>query len=187
MSWSSNLLNLKLDDVPFNWISKRMTLKPFASQNNWIWNLTLKSSDSHTTWISCPLLEFQITWTLESQTNDWQSNRLKLEPIDNKSLDSQIKWQPNHLNPKSLESQSCWTASRLNLQSVGFQSNWISNQLNLKWTDNNNNINNNNTWISNQWRFTAVESQIVWILNRLNLKPNEMQNNWIWNQYWLSS
>ena len=120
--WVSKLrfLNFKSIESQIEWLASQLILKANDSQTNWISKQKNLKFELEIIWISHhlnlkPVLESQVTWTLESQINDWQSNHLKLESIDN-----QIAWLPNQLTTKSL----------------GPQSSWISNQLKLKWTGN---------------------------------------------------
>ena len=118
--WISNPLNLKLDDLAFNWISKRMTFKPIEPQSNWIWNLNLKSCESHITWISSHHLNLK---SLEPQSS-WISNQLKLKLTDHRNT-----WTSNRWNFRAVESQIAWIWGPLNLKPNDTQNNWIWNQL----------------------------------------------------------
>ena len=83
----------------------------------------------------------QITWT---------SNHLT-----SKSFESQINWQPTHLNLKLVDNQINWISDQLTTKSFESQINWQPHHLNLKSIDNQIN------WIS-------FESDINWLSNQLN-------------------
>ena len=106
----------------------------------------------------------------------WISNQMTT-----KSLESQIRWQPNHLNLKSDDNQINWISNQMTTKSLESQIKWQPNHLNLKSDDNQIN------WISNQMTTKSLESQIRWQPNHLNLKSDDNQINWISNHLTLNS
>ena len=131
------------------WLSNQLNLKA-AESGICLWNhLNLTSLESQA------LLESQITWTLQSQINDWHSNHLKRQ-----SIDKYWHWQPNRLTPQSIDNRSAWISNRLNRKVVESHISWSSNELTTK----------------------TLEPQIGGISKQLNLKPLESQVHWISNQ-----
>ena len=109
------------------------------------------------------------TNSFESQI-DWQPNHLNLRSIDNR-----IIWISNHLTttslevqinrqPKSFEAHIDWQPNHLNLKSIDNQINWISNLLTTKII-----------WISNQMTTKSFDSQLVWIWHQLTFEPLELR------------
>ena len=171
--WISNQLTTKSLESQVSWQPKsfesqikwqpksfesQITWRPHRLNLKWIDNinhLNLTSVDSKIIWISNQLTtkspESQINWqpkSCESQIT-WQPNHPYLKSLDNilnlTSLDSQLTWtsnqlQPNHLNLKSVDNQNrlnrksndnqiIWLSSHLNLTSIDFRTNWIPHLL----------------------------------------------------------
>ena len=133
LSWISNPSSLKLNNLPVNWVSKRMTLKPIEFQSNWIWNLNLKSFESQITWISSRYLNLKLLEHLNPKSMvdnqaTWISHQLTT-----KLLDAPMTWQPKHVNLKPVDAQMNWhKALEPQTDGISIQRSWISNRLNLK-------------------------------------------------------
>ena len=150
----SHQLNLKLNDLPMNWISKRMTFKPIESRSNWMWNhlnliSTVKrtSLDSQVTCLDLKLIEYQI---------NWQQNHLNLKAIERRIT---WTWISNPLTFKAVESQLNWQQRTWNLKPMESQSSWISNHLNLKS-------------IESPTKCKTIESEINWLSSQFNSTPS---------------
>ena len=116
----------------------------------------------------------------------WITHRLttkSLEPqidLTSKSFESQINWQPAHLNLKSVDNQISWISDQLTTESFEFQINWQPHHLKFKSTDNRNHlkhtpIDNQIIWISNQLTTKSFDSQLVWIWHQLTFEPIELR------------
>ena len=153
-------------EFQIHWVSKWMTCQPIEPQSKWIWNLNLKSSESHIVWISSHyILESQIHWILNPKSmvdNEiiWNSNQLTT-----KSLGAPTNWQP-----KLFESQTTWTSKQL-----------ISYQLKPKWTDNKT-LEPQIDGISMQLNLKSLEFQVHWISKQMTCKTVEFEIKWFSNQ-----
>ena len=116
----------------------------------------------------------------------------EVETQNLKPIDNQLIWISNRLTTKSLESQINWQPNHLNLKSF-----WQPHHLKFKSTDNQNHLKHTLTdnqiiWISNQlttksiesqifWQPKSFESQIRWQPNHLTLNSFESDINWLLN------
>ena len=59
-----------------------------------------------------------------------------LREVSQTSFESQIDWQPNHLNLRSIDNQLTWNSNQLTTNSLKSQTDWQPNHLKLKSIDN---------------------------------------------------
>ena len=169
--WASKFHFWRKSRTKASFLSFKSSILKEVSQKSFVWQ-------NHTS------VDNQITWA---------SNHLT-----SKSLESQINWQPTHLNLKSIDNQITWISEQLTTESLESQINWQPHHLKFKSTDNQNHlkhtsIDNQIIWISNQlttksffsqinWQPKPFESQIRWQPNHLSLNSFESDINWLSNQ-----
>ena len=141
--WSSKLRFWRKSRRNASFLSFKASFLKEVSHKSFVWQNNL----NHTS------VDNQLTWT---------SNHLTA-----KLLESQINWQPIHLNLRSIDNQLTWISNQLTTKSFESQSDWQPNQLNLKSTD------NHLTWSANQ-----QTTKIIWSTHRLTTKSFESQIDW---------
>ena len=119
----------------------------------------------------------QKSFVLELQSFIFEGSLAEKEISD--LIESQISWQPNHLNPKSFDNQINWISNQLTTSSLESQSTDNQNHLNhtsagnqITWTPNQ--LTTKVIWISNQMTPKSLDSQLVWIWHQLTFEPIEL-------------
>ena len=160
-------------------ILKEVSQKSFVLE---LQNFNFEGSLPEKLWISNRLT----TKSLESQIN-WQPNHLNLKSTDkqNQSNHTSVDNQ-THLNLKSIDNQLIWISNQLTTNSLKSQTDWQPNRLNLKSIDNHlpwSSIQQTTKiiWSTHQLTTKSLEAQINWQRTHLNLKSTDNELIWISN------